>query len=373
METTHSTLQELWATRPPRIPEKQGGNAVLAGVCEGIGARYSIDPVLVRLAFVALTLAFGGGIFLYLLFWLNMPLFGTTTSPWRAVNADKSGLNDVEKKQRDTGWALIVGLVLFFPTIAVSDGGWAASALVTLALGMGAIYLLHRSHPVPPEGLLPRPATSASTDTAAPIATATTDAAPGDDTRRIDTTSLTVPAGYEHPAASAATPPSWDPLGAAPQLWHLPDPAPVEGAPSTRKRGNVLRGVLIALVPITVVAIAAAAVGPKIPAVLTENDATRSYVIEDDLADTYDSSVGTARFDMAGLRPLEGERSVSIDHGIGTVTIVPPRDVRVEFACEVGIGTHNCPSVLNDDAEGPTLTLTVDVGIGDITVEGASS
>lgn len=43
-----ATLNQMWDTRPPRIPRNQGGNAMIAGVCEGIGVRYQIDPVLVR-------------------------------------------------------------------------------------------------------------------------------------------------------------------------------------------------------------------------------------------------------------------------------------------------------------------------------------
>ncbi|NMB23111.1 MAG: PspC domain-containing protein, partial [Corynebacterium sp.] len=42
----------MWATRPVRFPSSQGGNAKVAGVCEGIAIRYQIDPTLVRLAFV---------------------------------------------------------------------------------------------------------------------------------------------------------------------------------------------------------------------------------------------------------------------------------------------------------------------------------
>ena len=55
-----TTVRQMWDTRPPRIPKDQGGNALLGGVCEGIGARYRIDPVLVRIMFVVLALAFGG-------------------------------------------------------------------------------------------------------------------------------------------------------------------------------------------------------------------------------------------------------------------------------------------------------------------------
>jgi signal transduction histidine kinase len=45
----------------------------LGGVCAGIGNRYGIDPVLVRLAFVVATAAGGIGIALYALAWLVIP------------------------------------------------------------------------------------------------------------------------------------------------------------------------------------------------------------------------------------------------------------------------------------------------------------
>ena len=87
----NNTLTQMWDTRPPRIPKDQGGKAGIGGVCEGIGARFHIDPTFVRVVFVALSLAFGGGIFLYLLCWINMPRFGLTRSPWAGcVRADPS-------------------------------------------------------------------------------------------------------------------------------------------------------------------------------------------------------------------------------------------------------------------------------------------
>ncbi|WP_290342626.1 PspC domain-containing protein [Corynebacterium auris] len=350
-----TSLRGMWDTRPPRIPEKQGGNAVIAGVCEGIGARYGVDPVLIRLAFAALTLAYGGGIFLYLLLWLNMPLFGTTVTPWGAVNAPKDSLNKVERDQRSTGWALLVGLVIFFPSIALNDGGWAASSLLTLFLGLAGLYLLHKSQPVPPHGLLAQSSEKRS-----------------EAGRRVDTTHLSVPAGYEHPAGPEVTPPSWDPLGVAPDLWHLPDPGP-EPAPAPRKGNRVLRGFLIALIPVSVIAIAVLAVPPRLPIWLDEEDATRTIVVEDDLADTYDSSVGSTRLDLSRLEQLEKDRSVTVDHGIGTVTLVPPQDVRVELECTVGVGEYTCPTVLNGEADGPTLHLSVDVGIGSVDVVAADS
>lgn len=46
---------------------------MIAGIAGGLGARFNIDPVLVRLAFVALTLLNGFGVLLYLILWLLLP------------------------------------------------------------------------------------------------------------------------------------------------------------------------------------------------------------------------------------------------------------------------------------------------------------
>lgn len=46
---------------------------VIAGVCGGLGPYLGVDPVLVRLAFVALALAGGSGVLIYLVAWLVIP------------------------------------------------------------------------------------------------------------------------------------------------------------------------------------------------------------------------------------------------------------------------------------------------------------
>ena len=48
-------------------------NRMIAGVCGGLGDYFNIDPTLVRLLFVLVGLAVGGGFLLYLLLWLIMP------------------------------------------------------------------------------------------------------------------------------------------------------------------------------------------------------------------------------------------------------------------------------------------------------------
>lgn len=42
----------------------------IAGVCSGLGAYFNIDPTIVRIIFVCLTLFGGSGLLLYLIIWL---------------------------------------------------------------------------------------------------------------------------------------------------------------------------------------------------------------------------------------------------------------------------------------------------------------
>src|SRR3546814_19291427 len=75
--TFQEQIQELWRTRPVRLPA-QGH---VAGVCAGIGYRYGIDPILVRVAFVASTIFGGSGILLSLAGWLVLARAGDGSSP----------------------------------------------------------------------------------------------------------------------------------------------------------------------------------------------------------------------------------------------------------------------------------------------------
>ena len=46
---------------------------ILAGVCGGLGEYFGLDPTLVRLAFIVVTLLGGGGILAYLICWVVIP------------------------------------------------------------------------------------------------------------------------------------------------------------------------------------------------------------------------------------------------------------------------------------------------------------
>ncbi len=48
-------------------------NRVIAGVAGGLGEYLNIDPVVIRIIFIVLTVFSGSGILLYLIMWLIMP------------------------------------------------------------------------------------------------------------------------------------------------------------------------------------------------------------------------------------------------------------------------------------------------------------
>ncbi|MGB4722928.1 MAG: PspC domain-containing protein, partial [Defluviitoga tunisiensis] len=49
-------------------------NKVLAGVCGGIGEYFEIDPVIIRLIWIVLTMIWGFGLFLYIIAIFLIPL-----------------------------------------------------------------------------------------------------------------------------------------------------------------------------------------------------------------------------------------------------------------------------------------------------------
>ena len=53
--------------------ERSIDNKMIAGVCGGLGEYFDIDPTIVRLIWIGLSLAFGGGIIAYIIAWIIVP------------------------------------------------------------------------------------------------------------------------------------------------------------------------------------------------------------------------------------------------------------------------------------------------------------
>ncbi|MEE2034382.1 PspC domain-containing protein [Rhodococcus chondri] len=255
-------LTDMWRTRPVRLPE-QGH---IAGVCAGIGVRYGVDPVLVRIAFVVSTIFGGAGILLYLAGWVLLTRHGDQVSPIESL-VGRGTSSDSNTKVV----VLLVALAIAMSAVGPAGAGYGGSGLLSMILMLGGLWLLYQRRPVPPtlpapthgymfgqntfappqfpqapfdHGTFPQPPFSA---TPAPPS----GPAPGDPdfwvkpepTPRNDSsdtaaampetvraqdgpTSLTSnPVAAEH-FPDRPTPPAWDPLGVAPFAWDLPEPTP---------------------------------------------------------------------------------------------------------------------------------------------------
>jgi phage shock protein PspC (stress-responsive transcriptional regulator) len=58
-------------------PLRRSSNKMIAGVAAGVAEYFNLDPALVRLVFVLLTLAGGPGLLLYIVLWIVMPAPGS--------------------------------------------------------------------------------------------------------------------------------------------------------------------------------------------------------------------------------------------------------------------------------------------------------
>ena len=109
---------------------------MIAGVCGGIGARLGIDATIVRIAFVALALAWVG-MPLYLLGWILLPRAAVPTD--RAQPADAAPAPRMAAR-RAAGMALIVlGTVMLVRHLGVALPDTVIWPALCVALGLGIV------------------------------------------------------------------------------------------------------------------------------------------------------------------------------------------------------------------------------------------
>lgn len=342
METFTHTWTQMWNTRPVRMPDTAG-----AGVSEGIGVRYQIDPTLVRIAFVVLTFL-GAGIPLYILAWGFMPKYSLEQSPMEALFGGKPVADKALEKERRNGIALIIAFVLLGGLSAFSLSDIAAFSGVALAAL--AWWALHARTPEPPVGLLVRDAGREPTH---------------------DLSAYTPTDGHSAPFQTPA-PPAWDPLGAAPGLWHLPEPGAVpEPTPEKPRKG---RKIVLVGVAVTLLVALASAAGLGI----YRADVKVAYLdvaVEDQLEPVYRTDIGAITVDFSNLEPLKEPHNVTVRANIGAVTVTLPENVAVELTCTNSAGNVSCPDSpvvpAGVDPSAPRLHLNVESGIGNVAVRPA--
>lgn len=390
------TLKDFWITRPRRPAH---GRKV-AGVAAAIGNRYGIDPVIVRVAFVAASVFGGVGLSLYVLGWLFFPDERDQVSPIEALIG--RGRSTMSKA------FTIVLIIAFFPLSSWAFGGWGSfdgSGIVGLALLVTALYLLHRSR-----GQEYRPVASAEETMTYPMSTSS--------------------------AAAGA-----DPLGAPPLAWDLPDPEPAYAPPPSpparaprerRTRSKVgvatfgvamlvagagaasaalgadwfsaqhVIGLVLGVLGVGLVAGAFArggrgliwlAVPLSIVGVVLTSVPVSDYsggfgnidarpVTAAEVQPVYSHTAGDLLLDLTNV-PATTPVTTEVRAGAGTSTILVPATADVQYSCQIDAGDVNClgdradglgrPAVTGrdlgiDGAGGLQLNIKVSQGAGDIEV-----
>lgn len=122
-EQLRAAMSDLGSIRRSRT------DRVAGGVCAGIGRHFGIDPVLIRVLIVVLTM-FGTGAILYGLAWLFVP-----EDPPSADGDDSTAKHPL--------LTVIVGIIVTVAIVGIFIGPWDLGfPLIPLALVGGLIYLL---------------------------------------------------------------------------------------------------------------------------------------------------------------------------------------------------------------------------------------
>jgi phage shock protein PspC (stress-responsive transcriptional regulator) len=400
------TAKDFWANRPRR----PHNGRLVAGVAAGIGKRYGIDPIIVRIALVVATFYGGVGVLFYLLGWLLLPAEQDEVSPIEAlVGRGRSSMSP--------GFTIVLGIALI-PTMIFFTDGDSATYLVAAVL-LAGLFLLHRGRANHKYAVLPTdPAQMPSTS---PITDSGFKGEPmSDQTRWVG----------QSPVTEGQQPPAWDPLGAAPFAWDLPEPQPVAPepepeppAPRHKSRiglatfgftvaagaalfatnafpAHVSVGILAGIVGLGMIAgsflgggrglIALSAVLCCFGAVLSVSHVDNVHDIGGSLNETptsisqvqpsYQGGIGDVTLDLTQL-PNSGTVQTSVSVGTGNARVIVPATADVVVTCHSPIGNVDClgqhESGPNNDTIHATqndpsnnLKIILDVGstIGDVEV-----
>lgn len=124
-------MNENSGTTPRRL-SRSSSNKVIAGVAGGLADYTGLDPVIFRIGFIALAVAGGSGLLMYLLAWLVIPAEGSPAAP-------ASGLIERARRGRWLPLALIAIAVII---LIESLGSWGGPGLWAVALIAVGIALL---------------------------------------------------------------------------------------------------------------------------------------------------------------------------------------------------------------------------------------
>jgi phage shock protein PspC (stress-responsive transcriptional regulator) len=390
-----------------------------AGVASGLAHRLGVDPVLVRGGFVALSIFFGSGLFLYGIGWLLLP------QQDGRIHAQEVTRGKVTAGFVGSVIAILSGMSSFWGHDSGSWFGWGPGPGILPLLAVGGViwWLTHRNHGGPgrPIDSAGQPPVSSTTHpdpsvTTGPAATAfeapsmTQHGTPYGATTEpgyhpTAGTGTYQPAGYQPPAAPATrTAPSptkpYRPLTlvtlgtailASVIAYQISDDWTIGGGIGLGVVGlGLVASGLIGrrggmLVPAAIVLALTASGGPDVDQTNAVGQRTWAPTTAQELTGDYSMGAGESRIDLTNpalftSATTEQPLRVAVNQGMGELTLTLPQDVTARVDVQQGIGEiddqiadkqiggfGNQHSVITGTGQ-PVLVVSVQMGMGQVTV-----
>jgi phage shock protein PspC (stress-responsive transcriptional regulator) len=306
METTETI-------REPRRLSRPGDGRWLGGVSSGLGAYFDLSPAIYRIAFVALALAGGTGILLYIAAWLIIPAEGEDDSIAAAM---------LKRNHDRPGRAVGLALLAFVAILALSEARfWPSPGNLWLAAAVGGAALVWWQ--VSPRSSRPsRGAAEATTEVTSGARRSLFPLAAGGVLVVVGVVALL------------------DIVGAWNADWRIVLGALVvaigglvaAGAATGRSVGAVIGlGLLLGAVLALVAAI-------RVPVFAGIGDRVEHPASVTQLDSKYELGIGDFNVNLADIALPAGETHVKATLGIGDLTVHVPRNVAVEVDGRAGAG-----------------------------------
>jgi phage shock protein PspC (stress-responsive transcriptional regulator) len=139
-----SSSESGHAARPRLVRSRRG--RLIGGVCSGLGAHFSVDPILFRIAFVGLAIFSGIGIALYLVILLLVPEEGVSRAPIYLLWRGSVGEWHASADRRLLRWLVIATAVVTAAVLLALAGAWLAGTHAQLAawavVAVGTVLVL---------------------------------------------------------------------------------------------------------------------------------------------------------------------------------------------------------------------------------------
>lgn len=344
---------------PPRRLVRVEEGRWLGGVAAGLGRYFEVNPLVYRIAFVALAFVGGTGLLLYLAAWLVIP----------AEGREESIAVEALRRHRDRPWLLLgVGLLGLGAVLALSEADfwpgsgnvWFAALLAGAALVWWNVGRRDAREPVGEAGEAPAllaPARPRRPSLTAPVFGALLAAAGFFGLLAVlDLYDLDVAVGL---AAGVVI------TGAAVAL----------GAATGRRVGG--------LVPVGLVLLAGFGVAAAMPTSFSSGigDRNERPLAASEIERSYELGIGDFTLELADIELPAGTTRVEAGVGIGELVVTVPEDVAVVIDARTAGGRV---SVLGHEDDGfgarervveqgaspdsPVLELDADVGFGNLEV-----